>query len=131
MDEKKYLVPEGMLEAFLHEENHDGTKWDDEVLNAMLAAALRWLAENPIVPTDEQIRALWSEVCKSTPGSYKHGLVEWQRRMFLAAEPEIPEAVKDLMWERVGFAGFTNDRESYNDNILEAYRRGRISHDEK
>ena len=34
------------------------------------------------------------------------------------------EAVKDLLWPTGGFAGFSNDWDGYNNNLLEAYRRG-------
>ena len=40
--------------------------------------------------------------------------------MFLAPEPEVPEAIKDLLWS---ISGDKEDHE-HNSAILEAYRRG-------
>ena len=95
MSETKIQVPVGMSEAFHKAENHEGFKWDDAVLDAMLSAALRWLSENPIVPTDEQIRDAARDSLLSTSGwgataidgARKH-FMALERRMFLAAEPE-------------------------------------------
>ncbi len=85
MSEKKYVVPEGMLNAF-----HDAlchTREVDE--DNALEAALRWLGENPIVPTHDQIDEM--QIACDLPAFAHHGFEriceEWQLRMFLAPEP--------------------------------------------
>lgn len=100
---RKIVVPEGMLKAAV-----DGSvKWCDRDSSdqlsipqhdAILEAALRWLAENPIVPTQEQIEDVWNFVIKAdaktwiypTLGAVPEAVIEWQHRMFLAPEPPSP-----------------------------------------
>jgi hypothetical protein len=106
-------VPEGMLKAAL--------PYCDNQMHSALEAALQWLAENPIVPTDEQaeeLRSEWNNEWGGATGSFpKWAVTEWQRRMF-RAEPEVPEAVKHLLSD-------TMDGQRYfNARILEAYRIG-------
>ena len=60
MSETKIQVPVGMSEAFHKAENHEGFKWDDAVLDAMLSAALRWLSENPPILPDNEWVSCWS-----------------------------------------------------------------------
>lgn len=124
----KIKVPEGMLKAFHRSEAHDGLKWDDNVLENMLEAALRWLSDNPIVPTRD-------DVLKMNRGWHFEveiisAITEWQRRMFLAPEPEIPEEVKDLLWSETLYAGdqkFFEAVPRINENVIEAFRRGQRS----
>ncbi len=55
-------------------------------------------------------------------------LVEWQRRIFLAPEPEIPEEIKDLLSPTdpiTGVALLTGLTEHGKSVIIEAYRRGK------
>lgn len=108
MREQKIVVPDGMLAA----------AWQDiaaamkerifvgviggvaelHVARIAVEAALRWLSENPIVPTDEQWRALNEERQWPDNSNRRRWLViEWQRRMFLAPEPEIPNEIEDLL----------------------------------
>jgi hypothetical protein len=91
MEDAEIVVLEGMLEAgslaycgsFVSRE--DGAK-------RVLKAALRWLSENPIVPTDEQANELWKVALQLNPDlnetnhAAKNMIVAWQRRMFLAPE---------------------------------------------
>jgi hypothetical protein len=68
---------------------------------------------------------------------YQNVAVEWQRRCFLAPEPEVPEDVKELLWADArcpdGIFYFpVDDRKPYtsetlhhNKQIIEAYRRGK------
>lgn len=86
---KKIVVPDGMyLAALPHQDS--GTQ-----CSAALEAALRWLSENPIVPTDEQIQATCAAISEDWrvgepfEDTYRDLLVEWQRKMFLAPEPEM------------------------------------------
>lgn len=54
-DEPKEIeVPEGMLKAFVKQENHRGEKWDDGVLLKMLKAALRWQRDNQPESTQQR-----------------------------------------------------------------------------
>jgi hypothetical protein len=92
------------------------------VARIAVETAIRWLAEQ--VPTDEQARQIWKE--DVTP-YYEHYqpvqqiIAAWVRRMFSAPEPEVPEAVKDLLWSKASLLSCENQR------ILEAYRRGMAS----
>jgi hypothetical protein len=96
MSEKRYIVPEGMLKAVqnaLVGYWHDHTVTSDSSITVVLEAAVRWLSENPIVPTEQEYRDFG---VKFDFQGVKC-IAEWQRRMFLAPEPEVPEAIKDLM----------------------------------
>ena len=92
--ETRIFIPDGMRKAFHFAENHDGLKWDDAALDRMLAAALRWLSENPIVPTTAQEQHLinkWHDERGDFPTydeAVRHTAVEFQRIMFAAPEPE-------------------------------------------
>ena len=145
MSETKIQVPVGMSEAFHKAENHEGFKWDDAVLDAMLSAALRWLSENPIVPNEADVMEILQErvrshhisgeeYCAIPPATVRFVIREWQRRMFLAPEPEtsLPEewiracarnvpkgAVTMKIYSAQGILLETVD--------LEAYRRGQQS----
>lgn len=131
MRNKKIIVPDEMLKA-AQIEAQDWLAYDAPQTRKLLEAALRQLSEHPIVPTDEQLADIRSSVRMEIPrdsrgfvdGSkdmlwpwFKSILEEWQRRMFLAPEPEVPEAIKDLMrdYDREGSIGSL---------IVEAYRRG-------
>ena len=100
MSYKRYVVPEGMKQAAEEAEEEylcDGQS-RDVCRKVILKAALRWQAKNPIVPTPEQLKDLWADyrgdgwkaVCE-------YSAVEWQRRMYLAPEPEVSEGIKDLL----------------------------------
>ena len=113
----KIVVPEGMWIAGF---NATITIADrGEATTKCLEAALRWLSENPIVPTSRQERELVDSWIKETSlGKTEHLVTEWQRRMFLAPEPEVPEEIKDLL------AGVHPD---VTPIAIEAYRRGQKS----
>lgn len=123
---KKIVVPEGMLVAGVDSvaRLRGMGETTREHYTAVLKAALLWLSENPIVPTERQERDLcdaWMEAKQSQSNTFVHasafGAVEWQRRMFLAPEPEVPEEIEDLI-PCGGIDTINADR------ILEAYRRG-------
>jgi len=138
--ETNIKIPEGMLEA-LHTamctKIEGGCQPDYE--RAALEAALRWLSDNPIVPTVDQAQEIWAYVSRGE--SFLRNLfVEWQRRMFLAPEPEEPEKIKeekikDLLW-RNGIYNYERESEEpdgglssgsisqHNRLIIEAYNRG-------
>lgn len=131
-------VPEEMLEAgeqALHGKAWPGTDEEgrrntvmftaveaQDIGAAVLKAALRWLSENPIVPTDEQWKAINHE--RQWPdNAYRRRwlVVEWQRRMFLAPEPE--PALKDLLWKANPYPN-TGAEYRHDETVKEAYRRG-------
>jgi hypothetical protein len=120
--EKKYVVPEGMLQCAVEAmKEPGGSKFrsTEQWAATGLEAAIRWLAENPIVPTKEQIDQI-DYFLDGEPNFVESHAVEWQRRMFLAPEPEAPDAVKDLYDEAP--PGGTAQKA-----IIEAYRRGQNS----
>ncbi len=135
MSDNKYAVPDGMLKAVENAEPVDRGK-----AIAILEAAIRWLAENGPVPTDEQNLQLFkSWVDNRHKNATDDGgvrmdyprtiAIEWMRIAFLAPEPEVPEAIKDLLCDRVrgGRGVYTHeDACNYVDGrIIEAYRRGK------
>ena len=86
----------------------DRTCWNCPTLRHMREGTMRQgrpsfkppcsvLSENPIVPTPEQLRELIRERSPS-PGTTEDLFLRcidwWQRRMFLAPEPEIPKDVR-------------------------------------
>lgn len=128
MSEKKIVVPEGMInavDAALSLERG----WRHELpagiaRDATLQAALRWMSENPIVPTEQQALDM-ATGCKFDSFEnwelVRWGACEWQRRMFLAPDPEIPQEIADLCNEN----GPNSPR--WKAAIIESYRRGQQS----
>jgi hypothetical protein len=123
---KKIVVPEGMLKAAIASHNDAVLKGNTPLVRDALEAALRWLAENPIVPTTEQVLAV-RRACGETHTALtekaKPLFAEWQRRMFLAPEPEVPEEIKDLLDPLDPYPY----KSVHNPQVLEAYRRGKES----
>lgn len=112
MNEKRYIVPEGMLKAGIV-----GAGRCVAPVERILEAALRWLSENPIEATYQD----WQQFCVEHPRAGVEPFPAWwQRRMVLAPEPEVPEAVKDLLYDPT--VGPT--KIGRNDAIFEAFRRG-------
>ncbi len=101
----KIRVPKGMLEAAL--------PYCDNQMHSALEAALQWLSENPIDPPDSLIA---DAVLNSR--DYRWVVDQWQRHMFLAASPVIPEEIKDLLGQDFATS------EHADEAIIEAYRRG-------
>ena len=127
---KKIIVPEFVLKAASDAWN--ATKTGDRVTHNIAEAALCWLSENPIVPTQQQASEMW-QVYVGLRGnavdSIAGCMAEWQRRMFITPEPEVPEEVKDLLLdENIPTADYSRPtRDYYNTQILEAFRRGQKS----
>jgi len=107
MMEKRIAVPEGMLRAAWHAQlpaDNPTFEWDEgdemnrKFYRRIFEAALLWLSENPIVPTLEQHMEI-SGVVRSRVDHNNLTMwdfwAEWQRRMFLAPEPKVPEVVKE------------------------------------
>ena len=92
MGEKKYIVPDGMLKAAC--EVFGNPILDDGMVRKELEAALYWLAEHPIVPSDDQIYDLFRECRNAThrwdecswEKRHRDILCEWQRVAFIAPE---------------------------------------------
>lgn len=110
---KRIVVQDGMYRAAMKFQD-SGIQFSDA-----LEAALLWLAENPIVPNCEQAEELF---CNKSIISV---CVEWQRRMFLAPEPEVPEELKDLL-DGMKYMP-TLEREWATRVALESYRLGQRS----
>jgi hypothetical protein len=91
-------------------------------IRIVLEAALGWLAENPVVPTQEQLQAMREHLLPDMPKGAEHftsddlrqGAVEWQRRMFLAP----PEPV-------TGFADLLGGGEESDRRVIEAWNRAK------
>ena len=92
MSEERFIVPEGMLKAAI-----DASGITNHITIAKaVKAVLGWLSKNPIVPTEEQATALFASI-EHPVGATGEGwgkvasdiAVEWQRRCFLAPEPEV------------------------------------------
>ena len=118
MSDKKIVVPEGMLKAA---EKSMGWPHDDTRIKTALKAALLWQSENPIVPTDEQMREVLDTMFVGPENLLdpKDAVVDWQRRMYLAPKQVVPEEIKDLLVDG-------NDSLS-SLHLIEAYRRGQNS----
>jgi hypothetical protein len=117
-DPVRIKVPEGMLQAGRSVYSVYATA--EEGARVILEAALRWLSENPIVPTDGQIFQDSIPYDGNEINAIRHHVVGFQRRMFLAPEPEVPEEIKDLLYDPKDGP----NKVDRNDAIIEAYRRG-------
>jgi hypothetical protein len=130
MKDKKYRVPEGLLKSAVANLIHcwdriprstDYSSKQVQLAMAACEAGIGWLAENPIMPTMRQLNDMYKKVDTGNGGTYIPAyLAEWQRIMFLAPEPAIPEAVQDLLYDE-----FVATTEKINEAIIKAYRRGR------
>jgi len=112
MSKKRYIVPDGMYraadEAITKARGSSPHIMGGHARDVALEAAVRWLAENPIVPTVEQSKSLieyqsgfgfsHDKTIPEVRTVTMHGstmrdyamliAVEWQRRMFLSPEPQ-------------------------------------------
>jgi hypothetical protein len=88
---KKIVVPEGMLRAAIDESQYAtlGLSGHNVIIERTVKAALRWLSENPIVPTRRQVEEISVPYYRSSAVAKEHAMVEWQRQMFLAPEPQV------------------------------------------
>jgi len=146
MNEKKIVVPEGMLMAAV-EAVQDRSEFgfsflDNEQRETVIAqtkdtleAALRWLSEHPVVMSEQA----WEECFKAIPeGPYETSAnveiaqcVEWQRRCFLAPHPEAPEEITEIRDLTAQFDVSTHDGYKACVAAVEAFRRGQKSKDQK
>ena len=145
MGEKRIVVPEGMLKAAERATRlpleSDFEAWRSDPKNwrrlaeNIVTASLHWLSENPTVPTLEQIDELHVYVEKRFDG-HKNGtmdgavemIVEWQRRMFLAPEPNLLDDLYIFPNQSIPVDLKVNiSAADVNVRINEAYRRGQQS----
>jgi hypothetical protein len=136
MSEKKYIVPAGMLDATF---SHAPMVTCKASMRDALEAALRWWSKNPTVPTTDQAMEIGKKFSNqpSVCDYVMQVCVEWQRRCFLAPEPEVPEEIKDLLYseceqrhERIGCSDPKEAGRFITESdrrVLEAYRRGQES----
>lgn len=95
-------VPEEMFQVIYKTWLSDPAQWTGPRLKHAVALGLMHLAENPIVPSIEEANDVGTTASAITnySSSSKHytveACIEWQRRMFLKREPELPEEVKVL-----------------------------------
>ena len=130
MSETKIQVPEGMLKAAAVP-GVNGLLIDDtpiairvKDIERILEAALSWLSENPTSPTGRQIQEMSDNLtARSAYHSVEDFCREWQRCMFLMPEPEVPEAIKDLVPE-LDKVRMAYDLKPVQDLMIEAYHRG-------
>ncbi len=133
----RVVVPEGMLEAVDRAigemrtgqasrlASRDGELWPNDLKHVVLESALVWLAEHPIVPTDAQVADMRKTLVTVHP-HWANIVAEWQRRMFVPAEPEVPESIKDLIMP-LDLQFVESHPAKHSDRnwaVLEAYRRG-------
>jgi hypothetical protein len=122
MSNEKIVVPREMLKhAINYTALHDGYGYD--IVEVILRRGLEWQSEHPQVPTAEQFRNLYKGRSDYGPLDM---IVDWQRRMYLAPEPEVPEEIKDLLYPRVSMDKWC-DTDGANERIEKAYRRGQSS----
>jgi hypothetical protein len=118
--EKKYVVPEGGLKAAFDAGETTPHTIEGRVTD-ILEAFIRWQSENPPEITNEMKK-------RADKYSDGHPWPEYRYAFtvaYLSPEPEVPEAVKDLLWERLENDG--RDVKDHNKYVLEAFRRGKES----
>ncbi len=147
----KVMVPEGMLKAAIEMMRkwngypHPDSKENASLVRsttALLEASLRWLSDNPIVPSFEDCIELHRSCHSATTvavNEIKAYCESWQRHMFLASEPDIPEEIKNLLskfnsfdqYDDKGIIKLLEDcREEHNKAVIEAFNRGKNSKSE-
>ena len=131
MSDKKIVVPEGMLEAVVAvspQADRPSREFAREFYRPLLEAALEWLSEHPIVPIDKEVEEILDKVepYRNWPEMVKRVVEIWQRQMFIATEPELPEELKTIFKDTSKWNGLDQDTK---DATWEAYRRGLESKD--
>jgi hypothetical protein len=129
----KIVIPDGLMDAVgqaIDEARGGRNSMTDLpaccVKEISVEATLRWLSENPTTPTLKQMCEVETAAAHEPINSTRwlsDILMEWQRRMFFAPEPEVEsdeqvrEKLADLLRPEVGV--YTS--------MIEAYRRGKAS----
>jgi hypothetical protein len=116
MSDKNYVVPKAGLEAAIEAAGSTlkDTDWK-QVVAVAVHAFIRWQAENPIIPTHEQAIHL-CEIFEDESGSRRPDYcdsvravaIEWQRRMYLAPEPEAPQVASEVLFARTRLRGIAD-----------------------
>lgn len=130
MSDTKYLIPECGFKAAL--ENIPKFKiagLEEEIIKQALQDFVRWLSENPIVPTPKDVDKLyldWQAVTEYDSSQMPlWASIEWQRRMFLAPKPVFIQEIRDLMDSYTSDdTGSRFNCNEHNEHVIEAYRRG-------
>ncbi len=123
---KKYVLSDGMRDAAV--KAHYGRPIDLTIypqwVEKTIEAVLRYISENPIVPTDAQIDAALDATKGRPYGVFfcRSFLQEFQRIMFLAPEPETPQEIEDLV--AALDCQDAQTKESATRLLIEAYQRG-------
>ncbi len=131
MSEKQYVIREGMLKAALsvYDPANSGytplvAKGERERNTGRIAealeAALRWL-DGELAKSDGQSPSLGGTYQDGWIGAWRH-----IRRTFFAPQPEVPEAIKDLIMplDAQFIESHPAKHSDRNWAVLEAYRRG-------
>jgi hypothetical protein len=113
----KINVPEEAVKWVIRARYGTADQNQTEAIRQDLNSFACWLAENPIVPTKEQMERLVRDNFTA------HSLcIAWQKEMYLAPEPSVPEEIKDLLVPNDPETGLPMDQRMA---LLESYRRGR------
>jgi hypothetical protein len=129
MSNSKYIVPEeGSKAAVVAVGLESYCRADQDEVKKVLEAFIRGQSENPRVPTDKQVRDLINEEPRGIGFTLAEFAIEWQRQMYLAPEPEVPEEISDLLYRHPkGFSDNFIGMDQADENTREAYRRGKES----
>jgi hypothetical protein len=124
MSNAEYEVPDGMYLAAKNAARSSLRQGlVDTAIDVAVEAAIRWLAENPIVPSNEQADQLWHHP-KTLSGDEHYAKAmarQWQQMMFLKRDTT-PEDLKALL---IKAEKFLIGVEFANDHIRQAYELGR------
>ena len=120
----KYVVPEEAVNSIQRKLGSNSV----ETLRMLIGMFIEWVSENPIVPTDKQAEELLmsqlftplSKRMSPTLDAVRGVAIEWQKRMFLNLQPELPEEVKELF----PCEGSAYTHENMKDRIIAAYELG-------
>jgi hypothetical protein len=122
MMDGKILVPSSAV-AWVHKELE--YRFQQRDVSEICRMFCEWLSKNPILPTEEQAQYMYDG--KNGLGhsaTIQYCMTEWQRLMFLAPEPKVPEEIKDLLYEKKRCDLWADET---NFHIQEAFRRGQRS----
>jgi hypothetical protein len=129
---EKIAVPEGMLEAG-REAWKNGLNSDipSTLVRHILEAALRYQSNNPAMPTVDQMEKMtgWSKINDDLKiHQCLIVILAWQRRMYDAPEPEVPEEIRSLQRIRLDWVKDQDDLNRLVTELnVESFRRGQES----
>jgi hypothetical protein len=128
MSDKKYVVPEGMLKAAIDAawRSDDVSKEDiAPYVQILIEAAIRWQSENLKIPTTEWLDE-FNRAGEIKPFKYfgQAMIAEWQRRMYLAPESEVPDGLVGISDKICLIATPAWRKADIDHALLAAYRLG-------